>query len=167
MQGSSTAHQQPEDLAFFRALDFGVLSVVSISYCAVALLALAAFDARMAVVAGLLIATAGRYFLPASFDPKHASTGKPVLPVILLVLLAALLFRAEPFLPLHGGQDQGVYVSMSAHLQREGSVFIDDPLPAELPSDRARDVYDARMWRGRARAAQPGIHRSPELGEHV
>ncbi len=167
MQRSSAARQQPEDLAFFRALDFGVLSVVSISYCAVALLALGAFDARVAVVGGLLLAAAGRYFLPASFNPEQASAGKPVFPMLLLALLAALLFRAEPFLPLHGGQDQGVYVSMSAHLQREGSVFIDDPLPAELPGDRARDVYDARMWRGRARAAQPGIHQSPELGEHV
>ena len=167
MQGSSVARQQPEDLAFFRALDFGILSVVSISYCSVALLALGAFDARVAVVAGLLLATAGRYFLPTSFDSEHASSGRPVFPVILLVLLAALLFRAEPFLPLHGGQDQGVYVSMSAQLQREGSVFIDDPLPEALPSDLARAVYDARMWRGRARAAQPGIHQSRDRGEHV
>ena len=167
MQGSSAARQQPEDLAFFRALDFGILSIVSISYCSVALLALGAFDARVAVIAGLLIATAGRYFLPTSFEPQHASSGRPVFPVILLVVLAALAFRAEPFLPLHGGQDQGVYVSMSAQLQREGSVFIDDPLPDVLPSDTARAVYDARMWRGRPRAAQPGIHQSPDRGEHV
>ena len=60
LQGSSAARQQPEDLAFFRALDFGILSIVSISYCSVALLALGAIDARIAVVAGLLLATAGR-----------------------------------------------------------------------------------------------------------
>ncbi|MXY17813.1 MAG: hypothetical protein F4Y57_12680, partial [Acidobacteria bacterium] len=94
-------------MAFFRAFDFLILSVVCISYAAVALLALNAFDARLAVIAGLLLATAGRYFLPASFEPEHASSGKPVFPVILVVLLAALLFRAEPFLPVHGGQDQG------------------------------------------------------------
>ena len=167
MQESSLARQQPEDLAFFRALDFGILSIVAISYCAVALLALDAFDARTAVLAGLLLATVARYFLPASFNPAQASSGRPVWPAILLVVLAGLLFRAEPLMPLHGGQDQGVYVSMSAHLQREGSVFIDDPLPELLPDDRARLVYDARMWRGRARAAQPGIHESRERGEHI
>ena len=87
--------------------------------------------------------------------------------MILLVVLAALPFPAEPFLPLHGGQDQGVYVSMSAHLQRKGSVFIDDPLPDVLPDDMARAVYHARMWRGRPQAAQPGIHQSRDRGEYV
>ena len=135
--------EQRTDAAFFRAFDVLVLSVVCISYASIALLALDAFDGRLAVIAGLLLATAGRYFLPARFEPEHASRGKPVFPVILLVLLAALLFRAEPFRPMHGGQDQGVYVSMSAHLQREGSVFIDDPVPAALPD--ARVAGDLRL----------------------
>ena len=154
-------------MAFFRTFDFLVLSVVCISYAAVALLALDAFDARITVVAGLLLATAGRYFLPASFDPEHASSGKAVYPVILLVLLAALLFRAEPFLPLHGGQDQGVYVSMSAHLQREGSVFIDDPVPAALPNEQARNIYDSRLSWNRGQSLQPGIYLSRTRGDYV
>ena len=144
------ASQQPADLAFFRVLDSLILSVVCISYTAVALLALNAFDGRLAVIAGLLLAAAGRYFLPASFEPEHAASGKPVFPVVLVVLLAALLFRAEPFRPMHGGQDQGVYVSMSAHLQREGSVFIDDPVPAALPDERLR---------GHLRCGPPGAPR--------
>ena len=87
--------------------------------------------------------------------------------MILLVLLAALLFRAEPFLPLHGGQDQGVYVSMSAHLQREGSVFIDDPVPDALPSERARDIYDSRLSWNRGQSLQPGIYLSRTRGDYV
>lgn len=163
------ASEQAADWAFFRALDFLVLSVVCISYAAVALLALNAFDARLAVIAGLLLATAGRYFLPASFEPEHASSGKPVFPVILVVLLAALLFRAEPFLPVHGGQDQGVYVSMSAHLQREGSVFIDDPLPATLPDQRLREIYDEVLpeQRGFGYHVQPGVYYSHTEGDYV
>ena len=161
--------QQPTDVAFFRAFDFLVLAVVCTSYAAVALLALNAFDGRLAVIAGLLLATAGRYFLPANFEPERAAFGKPVFPVILLVLLAALLFRAEPFLPLHGGQDQGVYVSMSAHLQREGSVFIDDPVPAALPDQRSRDIYAAGLPEDTSWAAsvQPGVYYSDREGDYL
>ena len=163
------ANEQATDVAFFRALDFLVLSVVCISYAAVALLALSAFDARLAVIAGLMLATAVRYFVPSSFDPEHASAAKPVFPVILVVLLAALLFRAEPFLPMHGGQDQGVYVSMSAHLQREGSVFIDDPLPRTLPDEHLQDIYDAALpeRRGFGYHVQPGIYWSQSEGDYV
>ncbi len=163
------AREQATDLAFFRALDFLVLCVVCVSYAAVALLALNAFDGRLAAIAGLLLATAGRYFLPANFEPEHASSGKPVFPVILVVLLAALLFRAEPFLPMHGGQDQGVYVSMSAHLQREGSVFIDDPLPAALPDQRLREIYDEVLPepRGFGYHVQPGVYYSHTEGDYV
>lgn len=161
--------EQATDLAFFRAFDFLVLSVVCISYAALGLLALNAFDARLAVIAGLLLATAGRYFLPASFEPEQAGSHKSVFPVIALVILAALLFRAEPFRPLHGGQDQGVYVSMSAHLQREGSVFIDDPVPAALPDQRSRDIYASGMPEDPSFAAsvQPGVYYSGGAGDYV
>ncbi|MCY4599481.1 MAG: phospholipid carrier-dependent glycosyltransferase [Acidobacteria bacterium] len=163
------ASQQPADLAFFRVLDSLILSVVCISYASVILLAFGAFDARLAVVAGLLLAATGRYFLPASFEPEHAASGKPVFPVVLVVLLAALLFRAEPFRPMHGGQDQGVYVSMSAHLQREGSVFIDDPVPAALPDERSRNIYASGMPEDPsfAAAVQPGVYYSDREGDYV
>ena len=161
--------EQRTDAAFFRAFDVLVLSVVCISYASIALLALDAFDGRLAVIAGLLLATAGRYFLPARFEPEHASRGKPVFPVILLVLLAGLLFRAEPFRPMHGGQDQGVYVSMSAHLQREGSVFIDDPVPAALPDARSREIYASGLPDDGyfAAAVQPGVYYSGGKGDYV
>lgn len=100
------------DVKFFRTLDYVVLSVVSISSASLTLLALNRFDARIAVIAGLILATTVRCFSPARFDAGRASAGKPVAPILFLVLLTGLLFRTEPFLYLHGGQDQGVYVSM-------------------------------------------------------
>ena len=160
------AHWAPMDLKFFRTLDFLVLSVVSISFAAIALLVLHRFDARIAVITGLILATAIRYFTPARFDAEDASAGKPITPVLLLVLLTGLLFRTEPFLYLHGAQDQGVYVSMSAHLQREGSAFVDDPVPEALPDERTREIY-----RGpdpvRGGSAQPGLYYSPTRGDYV
>ena len=159
----------PMDLKFFRALDFLVLAVVSISFTAVALLALNRFDARFAVTAGLILATAIRCFTPARFDAEHASAGKPIAPVLLLVLLTGLLFRTEPFLSLAGGQDQGVYVSMSAHLQREGSAFVDDRLPDALPDQRSRDIYRAGLPADPegGSAVLPGLYHSPTRGDYV
>ena len=157
------------DLKFFRTLDFLVLSVVSVSFTAVALLALHRFDARIAVIAGLLLATAIRCFTPARFDAERASAGKPIAPVLVLVLLTGLLFRTEPFLYLHGGQDQGVYVSMSAHLQRAGSSFVEDRLPDALPDQRSRDNYRARMPADPERGSSvlPGLYYSPTRGDYV
>ena len=162
-------HWPPMDLKFFRTLDYLVLSVVSISFTAVALLALNRFDARIAVITGLLLATAIRFFTPARFDAECASAGKPIAPVLLLVLLTGLLFRTEPFLYLHGGQDQGVYVSMSAHLQREGSAFVDDRLPEALPDQRSRDIYRAGMPADPERGSSvlPGLYYSPTRGDFV
>jgi len=129
------------DLRLFRTLDFLVLSLVSISFTAVALLVVSRFDARIAVIAGLVLATAVRWFTPVRFDADRASAGKPVGPVLLLVILAALLFRTEPFRTLDGGRDAGVYASMSAHLQRAGTAFVDDRLPDALPDERSREIY--------------------------
>ena len=163
------AQWPPMDLRFFRTLDSLVLSVVSISFAAVALLALDRFDARIAVIAGLLVATAIRFFTPARFDASRASAGKPIAPVLLLVLLTGLLFRSEPFLYLHGGKDQGVFVSMSAHLQRTGSAFVDDRLPDALPDQRSRDIYRAGLPASPERGSpvQPGLYRSPTRGDYV
>ena len=163
------ARWPPMDLRFFRTLDCLVLSVVSISFTAVALLALNRFDARIAVIAGLLLATVIGCFTPARFEAERASAGKPVAPVLLLVLLTGLLFRTEPFLSLHGGQDQGVYVSMSAHLQRAGSVFVHDRLPDALPDQRSRDIYRAGVPADRERGSsvQPGLHYSPTHGDYA
>ncbi len=160
------AQWPPIDLRFFRILDFLVLSVVAISFTAVALLALNRFDARIAVTSGLLLATAIRFFTPARFDAERASAGKPIAPVLVLVLLAGLLFRTEPFRYMHGGQDQGVYVSMSAHLQREGSAFVDDPVPDALPNQQSRDLYGTAPP-ARGSSVLPGLYHSFTRGDYV
>ena len=157
------------DLKFFRTLDFLVLSLVSISFTAVVLLAVNRFDARIALIAGLIPATAVQWFTPARFDAGRASAGKPVGPFLLLVLLAALLFRTAPFLTLDGARDPGVYAAMSAHLQREGTALVRDRLPEALPDERSRDIYragaPAESEPPSAAWADPGP--SPTRGGHV
>ena len=158
-----TGRRPAADLKFFRTLDFLVLAAVSISFAAVALLVVNRFDARIAVIAGLILATAVRWFTPARFDAERASAGKPVGPVLLLVLVAALPFRTEPFPTIEDDRDQGVYASMSAHLQREGTAFVDDRLPEALPDQRSREIYraGAPADSDAGNPERPDLHLSP------
>ena len=147
------------DLRFFRTVDFVVLSVVSISFTAVLLLVVSRFDPRIAVIAGLIVATVVRWFTPARFDAHRASAGRPVGPILLLVLLAALSFRTEPFPTLDGDREPGIYAGMSAHLQREGTAFVHDRLPEALPDERSREIYRA----GEPDDSEPASPARPEL----
>ncbi len=151
------------DAVFVRTFDVLVVWVASVSYVSVALLALSAYDATTAIIAGTLVSTVVWFFTPARFMPARleadgTAPGRPVFPVLLLVLLATLLFRSEPFRTMHGGEDQGVYVAMSSYLQREGTVFIDDPLPEALP-DGSREIYQAQLFSGPpvGLSVQPGV----------
>ncbi len=151
------------DAVFIRAFDALIVWVVSVSCASTALLALSSYDATIAIIAGTLVSTVVWFFTPARFTPACLDTewavpGRPVLPILALVVLAALLFRTEPFRTMHGGEDQGVYVAMSSYLQREGTVFIDDRLPEALP-DPAREIYQAKLWSGPpiGLSVQPGV----------
>ncbi len=153
------------DAVFVRTFDLLVVWVVSVSYTSVALLALDAYDTTISVIAGTIFGTVLWFFTPARFSPARfdtegAAPGRPIFPILLLVLLVALLFRVEPFRTMHGGQDQGLYVAMSSYLQREGSVFIDDPLPETLPDQESREIYEAGLLSQPPVGAviQPGVY---------
>ena len=113
-QPAGAGRQQRMDAVFIRTFDLLVVWVISVSYASTALLALSAYDAPVAIIAGTLVSTVVWFFTPARFTPARLATewpapGRPILPILLLVLLAALLFRTEPFRTMHGGEDQGVY----------------------------------------------------------
>lgn len=85
--------------------------------------------------------------------------------VILIILLAACFFRVNPYLWIVGGQDQGLYVNMSAHYERTGSPFIKDRVRSAL-DDSQKELYDkdnnhiepGRMKPGQSEGWQmPGI----------
>lgn len=157
------------DAVVVRAFDLLVVWTVSVSYASIALLALDAYDATASLIAGAIVATVAWFFTPARFEAGAPAPGRPIFPILLLVLLAALLFRAEPFRTMHGGQDQGLYVSMSSYLQREGSVFIDDPVPEALPDERSREIYEAGLLPEPdfGASVQPGVYYSHTRGDYV
>lgn len=69
---------------------------------------------------------------------------------LLGILLIALFFTAKPYLYVMGGQDQGLYVNMSATYERTGSTFIQDSLRASL-AESEKSLYDAHFY-------YPGIY---------
>ncbi len=60
---------------------------------------------------------------------------------LLPVLLLALLFRLVPFPYVQGGQDQGVYTNVAAHLVHSHGIAVDDPAWARLAAGTARASY--------------------------
>jgi hypothetical protein len=68
-------------------------------------------------------------------DPRFTQ-----IPFIFIFILA-LIFRLGTFTHFKGGQDQGLYVSMSVTLVRNGGVDIYDAFRASLPEDLKR-IYD-------------------------
>lgn len=85
---------------------------------------------------------------------------------VVLMGLLILVFRWYPFLYVEGGQDQGVYVSMSAHFARTHGLAITDSVREKLSEadkpdyDRLNNRYDPEKVdvRGRSEGEhQPGV----------
>ena len=161
-QPAGACRQQRMDAVFIRTFDLLAVWVISVSYASTALLALSAYDAPVAIIAGTLVSTVVWFFTPARFTPARLATewaapGRPILPILLLVLLAALLFRTEPFRTMHGGEDQGVLRRpWSSYLQREEQSCIDDRCGGAAHHGRER-ITKAGCFAGTNRPlGQPG-----------
>jgi hypothetical protein len=78
---------------------------------------------------------------------------------ILGILFLALVFRADPYPWIQGGQDQGLYVNMSAYFQREGNIFIEDEILKTLPTGELRTIYSNNLEELKYRGQyQPGVY---------
>jgi hypothetical protein len=121
------------------------------------------FDAGNALFESLLICGGAamivvrRIVVPR--DPRNIAA-------IVLMGLLVLLFRWNPFLYVEGGQDQGVYVSMSAHFARTQGLPVKDKVREKLSAierteyDKLNNRYDTENFYvpGRSEGEhQPGI----------
>ena len=129
-------------LSFNVALEAFSLWLSATSLVAVGLLCVEIFDPLRAVAGGFLLT-----FLFWSFRPVDAATNalssesaRHALPALALLALA-LFFRADPYLWVGGGQDQGVYVSMASHYAETGSPFITDAARDSLSAELT-ETYD-------------------------
>lgn len=124
-------------------LDIATALLICISGLAVATLALGLFNPKFVVVGTLLLFCsvaylAGDRLRVAPFEWKSFW-------LVLTLLLTGFMFRAEPFHYVAGGQDQGVYVSMSKHFERTGEVFYTDQVRARLP-EQLKEAYDSQNY---------------------
>jgi hypothetical protein len=125
-------------ISLFEAL---LILIVTISIASLSMLVLNCFDSLHALIAGLVAFTLIILIFGARLEPMPF----PILSGILLILMVASFFRVEPYLWLMGGQDQGLYVNMSAHYEREGSAFVKDRV-RELFKDDLKSDYDQHQY---------------------
>jgi hypothetical protein len=123
--------------------DLLILLIVCISFASVGLLVFNAFHPYSAVVSGILLVGITVKFL--SLKVECLSLRIPV--VLLVILLVALFFRARPYLYVPGGQDQGLYVNMSAIYEKKGSTFITDEVRKKAVASGLQKYYDtSNQW---------------------
>ncbi len=68
-----------------------------------------------------------------------------VVPIIGIILLA-LVFRHPPYKMIHGGQDQGLYVNMSAHFQRGDETCFNDEFRNSIKDLELQKIYDKNRF---------------------
>ena len=137
--------------------DLLILLTISISFTSIGLLVFNKFHPYSAAVSGVLLAGITVKFL--SLKIRWLPGRIPV--VLLIILLAALIFRVDPYLYLPGGQDQGLYVSMSATYEKKGSAFITDKVRKKAIESGLEEYYDRFNQHHRANAVKgeyEGVH---------
>ncbi len=121
-------------------MDFLVISIISISTVSIVALVINAFNPTVVVFSGLAISTTFCVLFQRG-DLNGSCLPKGYFLPLLAVIFLALIFRAEPFPWIHGGQDQGLYVSMSSYYQHGGKVFIEDNSLNNLPNESLKKIY--------------------------
>lgn len=107
------------------------------------------FVAAIAPVLGALAALGWWALLRRQDDaPADAALAQPPAPRLraghaAAILLLALAFRLLPYDYVLGGQDQGVYANVAAHLVQTGGLRFEDPVHARLTDAGARAAYVA------------------------
>ena len=141
-----------------------IVGFVIVTSCVMLIqLVIARFEPASALFVSLLICgAAGMIFVRRIVVPSDPRNWVAVVLMGLLILV----FRWYPFLYVEGGQDQGVYVSMSAQFARAHGLGITDSVREKLSEtdkpdyDRLNNRYDPEKVdvRGRSEGEhQPGI----------
>ena len=145
-------HKTPINL-----FDLFILLIVFISYASISLLVLNNFSPFWAVLIGIGLTTATLTLLRLKIRLQISK-----IPIFLiLVLLASLAFRAQPYLYVPGGEDQGVYVNMSVAYEQNGSTFVIDDVRKKAIESGLEEFYDSANQIGRGivkKGAYEGTH---------
>jgi hypothetical protein len=159
----------------FTDINFYILSLVVTSFASLILLSLNLFQVPFALTSGILISIFIYYLLLSlqiirQQDRTLFDYGTHGFALIIIVLIA-LLFRAEPYLWLMGGQDQGGYVNMSAYWEKNKTVFPIDNVRSRIESQKLLEYYDKTnksiQRKTKKRVYLPGIFAPKGNSEYV
>lgn len=105
-----------------------------------------AFHAAPIVLASLLVTCAIAY---ATRDRTRVLPGSaPRWRHVLLLVIVALLFRLPAYHYVMGGQDEGLYVNIAHHIQRTGSVNVNNNVRESLQNTPYLGRYDLQNHTG-------------------
>jgi len=142
---------------YVNLFDLFVFLVVCLSFTSILLLVLNSFNPYYAVCSGVALAGVSAKLLRLKTDLSFR--GFPL--ALGIILLGSLVFRVPPYLFVPGGQDQGIYVNMSATYEKHGSTFIIDEVRKKAIESGLKDWYDAGnqvRWRDVEKGEYEGEH---------
>jgi len=141
----------------FSIIDYLVLFISLYLLSSVPLLMLGLFRVPYAVVASLITMIyahlTNKIFAKISFKSTNL--------ILLFICIIAVVLRFPTYHNLAGGQDQGIYVSMGAYFEREGSSVLQEETIHLLPSEVKSLYFDTNIFKN----YYPGTHLSDQSGE--
>lgn len=138
---------------YWEWLDYLAIMVATVSIVSITLLITDSFHPKQAFFIGGSLATIIFSFAKMRSISTADGQGLGFFTLFSLILFAAV-FRLEPYPWINGGQDQGVYVSMSAYYQKGGNLFITDPISDKLSNETLKTIYKENLPEG---SFQPGV----------
>jgi hypothetical protein len=159
----------------FTDINFYILNLVVISFASIILLSLNLFQVPYALTSGILISISIYYLLHSRQiirpQDRILLNNKTHGFVLMVIILIALLYRAEPYLWIMGGQDQGSYVNMSAYWEKNKTIFPEDTVRSKIESLELLEYYDKTNKSIQRKTKKleylPGIFASKENSEYV
>lgn len=149
-----TKVQDSDSLESYQWLDFIAIAVIATSISSLLLLVLGVFSPKHALLLGVALAIAVFYFTK-SLVVSAKKHGRTMLLPLMAVIMFAAFFRVEPYPWINGGQDQGVYVSMSAYFQRGGEIFVRDSVLDQIADPDLQEVYKSNRVKS---GFHPGVY---------
>jgi hypothetical protein len=141
----------PSANRFDHGLECLTAFLLATGFAALAMALAGVFVAAVAPVLGALAAIGWWALLRRQDAPAAAAEETGPQPARLraahaaVILVLALAFRLLPYDYALGGQDQGVYTNVAAHIVHSGGLRFEDPVHAKLDG-RARAIYAAENF---------------------
>lgn len=141
----------------WRLLELLAVLVLAISVIGLVAMRMGIFHAWQIWICGFMATLAYAKWTPSTRLPDEDS---PPIWHLLLIVAVALLFRLPAYTYQLGGQDEGIYTNMAAHLVRTGGLEPIDTIFRGIASPEVRDLYVQNNYQ--PKIYLPGIY---ALGE--